>query len=255
MTEMDPEQARMMFGILRAMMPFASGGTFRQSPPIFRESLLFPYLNGMVFALHLSQEGGMPRIHEAYASPPVSTEQILHPSKYLKEVDAPTSIALPKIAEAVGGKWRLLGSNCLGEFQISVLLKPIDPRGKYSAGWDGDRYYTFADDQSHTAVAWYSTWDTEQEAIEFLEGMERLLQQKRDATRIEAGTSSENSTATADSERAPAFRRVGMDVMMIQGFQESQRADLFAAMESVVKREKVFPRSPENQSLEDAKKE
>ena len=47
--------------------------------------MIFPYLRGMVFCVKLTNEGGWKAIDEAYKNPPVSTEQILHPEKYLEQ--------------------------------------------------------------------------------------------------------------------------------------------------------------------------
>ena len=63
-----------------------------------REGLVFPYTDGLVFAQAVKKRGGSwASIDAAYASPPLSTEQILHPERYGPDGDWPTH--LPASAE------------------------------------------------------------------------------------------------------------------------------------------------------------
>jgi hypothetical protein len=48
-------------------------------PPILRESLLFPYVQGLLFVQGLQLSGGWQKVDDAFGHPPASTEQILHP--------------------------------------------------------------------------------------------------------------------------------------------------------------------------------
>ena len=65
------------------------------SPLYMRESLLFPYSRGMIFQHHVVQKLGTAGFTEVFRRPPVSSQQILHPEKYLQGV-APTTPVLPK---------------------------------------------------------------------------------------------------------------------------------------------------------------
>ena len=56
--------------------------------------LNFPYIQGQRFVEALIAEGGYARVDEAYADPPRSSEQILHPDKYLGAVrDEPIDLS------------------------------------------------------------------------------------------------------------------------------------------------------------------
>lgn len=166
---MDPDAMRATFNMLSWMMPLAGGKSYRTAPPIFRDSLTFPYFQGMLFVLSLAGEGGWQAIHEAYQNPPLSTEQILHPDKYLVDVDNPQAVILPELQQALGEDWQCLGGNCLGELQTSILLKKI-PGGKSAAiGWDGDYYQVYRHSDSNFGLVYASVWDTTQDAQEFAE--------------------------------------------------------------------------------------
>ncbi len=124
-TQMDPEAARFMFNMMKMMLPIAGGKTYRGAPPIFRDGLIFPYFQGLIFNLHMTRNGGFDRVHAAYRSPPVSSEQILHPAKYLEQVDEPFDLRFPQPESLFPSGWKHLGGNCLGEFQTSILLRSV----------------------------------------------------------------------------------------------------------------------------------
>jgi hypothetical protein len=168
-TDMDVEEMRSMFRLMTWAMPVAGGKTYRQAPPIFRESLMFPYLQGMLFAMSVAKDGGWEGVHRAYQRPPTSTEQILHPEKYLDEAqrDEPQRVILPDLKSAVDGQWRHLGGNCLGEFQTAVMLRNVRGGKRAADGWDGDRYEIFAREDGTLALAMVSVWDSETDAEEF----------------------------------------------------------------------------------------
>src|SRR5215471_16330927 len=50
-------------------------------PPFVRNLLTFPYPTGEAFVQALQSSGGEGRVNEAFEHPPLSTEQVLHPSK------------------------------------------------------------------------------------------------------------------------------------------------------------------------------
>ena len=57
---------------------------FRSAPYIVQRSYGFPYQDGANFVIALyNNQGGWDAIDMAFSSPPGSTEQILHPEKYL----------------------------------------------------------------------------------------------------------------------------------------------------------------------------
>ena len=78
-------------------------------------------------------------INHAYANPPRSTGQILHPEKYLLG-EEPQIVNLPELAQALGDTWRQRDSGVLGEFLTSVYLGAFlteDQAGSASQGWGG----------------------------------------------------------------------------------------------------------------------
>lgn len=232
--DMDPEVIRTTFSLMSFMMPVAGGATYRRAPPIFRDSLIFPYFQGMVFTTTLAKGEGWPGVHAAYSSPPTSTEQILHPAKYTAaERDVPQRVILPDISQIVPTSWKHLGGNCLGEFQASILLRSVRSARRASEGWDGDRYEVYRDDQGRLALVFVSVWDSAKDADEFAKAYQESRQPKKDAA---------DEKAQPEKVEGMALLKVRDDqVWIIEGFDEDVTKKIEEVLDQVKLEEKTFP--------------
>ncbi|MGH2829501.1 MAG: hypothetical protein ACRDJM_03350, partial [Actinomycetota bacterium] len=137
------------------------------APAVVRKALLFPYDRGALFASSLFQRGGTAAIDRAYRQPPTSTEQILHPQKFLQR-DDPEAVSLPNVAAALGSSWRELDEGGAGELDIQLIADqflPEDDARAAAEGWDGGRYRALWSG-SKTIVVTSTVWDTADEARE-----------------------------------------------------------------------------------------
>jgi hypothetical protein len=236
-----PAAVDFSFRIMQSFLPFASGKTFRNAPPVFRDTMMFGYLKGMVFVLHLTNENEWSRVNEAFQKPPLSTEQVLHPEKYLKNVDTPQAIVLPALQEFTGSDWKELGQNVIGELQISILLRKYWG-AKAAPGWDGDRYAVFKGPDGKLGLVWYTTWDTESDAQEFAGAYWRYLGNKIGIADSKA--TEQNPPQVADrleisrDGRDYLVHRNGSDVIVIEGFSNEQTGQLETAAFKAEKRDK-----------------
>jgi hypothetical protein len=141
-------------------------------PPILRDSLLFPYTQGLSFVQGLQNGGGWKAVDDAFAKPPASTEQILHPDKYTAG-EQPVAVELPKdLATKLGSGWSSQLEDTFGEFQLGVWLQQntglsaIEAKSA-AAGWGGDRIAALQGPNGAWAVVLRTAWDTAQDAAEF----------------------------------------------------------------------------------------
>lgn len=152
---------------------------FGQAPRVFREELEFPYTYGLAFVQSFYAEGGWPAVNRAWAQPPVSTEQILHPDRY-RAGDAPAPVALPALTTTLGSGWHLLDEDVLGELLLRVILEgqlSSDEADKAAEGWGGDRYAVYYNDGlSQTVMALRTVWDTNSDAAEFVDAYARYAE-------------------------------------------------------------------------------
>jgi hypothetical protein len=141
-----------------------------QQPPI-EDVFLFPYSYGEVFVQTLYGRGGWESVNEAYTDLPQSTEQILHPARYLSG-DDPVTVAVAPLADTLGGDWRLVFEDPIGEFMLRVYLQnqlTTEEAAQAAEGWGGDLGVVYYDDTTgKLLMVLHSVWDTQYEAGEFL---------------------------------------------------------------------------------------
>ena len=148
------------------------------APSIIRETFDFPYTYGLDFVFVL-QQGGWEAVDAAFADPPQSTEQILHPEKYFSR-DEPQVVSLPPLTDTLGSGWRHIDTETLGEFQTAVYLAQQIDRATAdiaAQGWDGDQYALYARDGDDLMV-YQSVWDSPEDRREFVAAYTRYLEAK-----------------------------------------------------------------------------
>jgi hypothetical protein len=145
------------------------------APPALRESLLFPYSAGLAFVRALYQRGGWEAVDRAYRDPPASTEQLLHPDRYLDQRDQPQTVRVPDLRGALGQGWRQGTHGEWGEFDTRLLLGgefSAATAERAAAGWDGGELRTF-ERSGRTALVLRTVWDSPAEARESCTAMSR----------------------------------------------------------------------------------
>jgi hypothetical protein len=214
-TKLPAENLEWTFNLLSPFLPYMGGGaTLRTVPPIISESMIFPYFRGMVFCSKLTNKGGWAAIDEVYRNPPLSTEQILHPEKYGAFLDLPMSIDLGVLKPGEG--WKELGRNVLGELQLGVLLRKHGSKAA-AAGWDGDRYAVFEGPNQKLGLVWLSTWDSEDDAREFMTGYVGY-QTSKENNLGKPPKPIRDSVWRGDDQQLYVVQRHGRDVAVIEGF-------------------------------------
>jgi hypothetical protein len=141
------------------------------APAAIVAQMTFPYEAGLAFAQALYQEGGFAAIDRAFADPPQSTEQILHPERYLAG-ELPQVVSVPPLTDTLGAAWDYVDGNVLGEFGLQLYLEEyLDDQVAAAAadGWGGDWYAVHTNVETGGIVMVLRViWDRESEAAEFL---------------------------------------------------------------------------------------
>ena len=147
-------------------------------PDILTRPLEFAYIDGYAFVNALRGQGDWDAVDAAFADPPASTEQILHPELYPKE--EPVRIELPDVAAELGSGWTASYEQTMGEMQTHVWLAdgkkaqslfpalPAQlPNSEAAAGWGGDRLASLDGPDGAWAVVWQTDWDSKVDQKEF----------------------------------------------------------------------------------------
>jgi hypothetical protein len=145
------------------------GMELESAPPIVRVTLVAPYFKGLMFAASLHGRGGWEAINRAHAEPPRSSEQLLHPDKYLAR-EEPEPVVMPAFAELDQAGYVAIDDDTIGELEIAVYLaqhRPtVDTDDAAAAGWAGDRLRVYRHPERDPAVVWFTLWDDAAEAKE-----------------------------------------------------------------------------------------
>lgn len=124
--------------------------TLKKAPPFLKDALIFPYFGGLTFSAAVLKPAGWSSMSAVFAKPPLSTQQIMHPSLYTSG-KAPAQLNLPALEKLVGADWTKLDENVMGEFGWKEVLKQFldDQRANpLAAAWEGDRYVVYEQKQT-----------------------------------------------------------------------------------------------------------
>ena len=171
-----------------------SGGDDKldKAPLVVRESMIFPYREGFAFVAALRRRQPWSAVDNAFRRPPRSTEQIIHPERYLAD-DKPIPIAITAPPSLPG--YTIAQSTVWGELGFDLFLRSHGVgavvAAEAAAGWGGDRsvVLTKAGDTrpGHAVGLARLDWDSEADAIEALEASEHALDDAVIGSAIERG--------------------------------------------------------------------
>lgn len=141
----------------------------------------FPYREGRRFVEALYRAGGWEAVNRAYADLPRSTEQVLHPERYLEARDEPEAVLVPHLGGVLGGGWTLRLRDTLGEFATGLYLAETLPEpAAWSAadGWEGDTLVVWERQDENRVLVWRTLWENTAEATEFERALVALVPQR-----------------------------------------------------------------------------
>ncbi len=172
-------------GILQLMKQSIQGSAaqqypvFSQAPLYIRESLVFPYGEGLTFQDAVFRKMGKEAFSEVFLRPPLSSGQILHPERYLGHggVVIPKPPPLPESHE-----FRKLADGTLGELDFRVLLSQYTTAAEgeaLAAHLAGGSYELFEHKrETFPVLGVASTWDSPESARNYFEQYRKVMQGK-----------------------------------------------------------------------------
>lgn len=230
-------QAQKMAAALRQAV---GSGELRDFPFALREMLLGRYAIGLVFAAAIYEQGGVDALAAAYRCPPRSTEQVLHPEKYLADrPDEPTVFSGGDPTAALGEGWEESLSSTSGEFDVRIQFTEVLGRKRSeeaAAGWDGMRLHFCEKEGASGFVGIISTWDTEDDAHEFAQAWGDWASRRDGETRSRAQKDGRDYVDTADGLVVVEVR--GRDVVVADGVPADRVDPVLAALGSAERRER-----------------
>ncbi|MDQ5838965.1 MAG: hypothetical protein M3379_19480 [Acidobacteriota bacterium] len=213
---------------MKSMITGGSGSTdeIERAPRVMRDTLLFPYFQGMGWVSQLYKRGGWDEVSAAFSKLPKSTEQILHADKYFAG-EEPQKVTVRDLSASLGKGWRMADNDVEGEWGYYLLLDEYlnsnDVSKRASEGWGGDRYALFTGpSQSDVLVAQKSVWDTEQDAREFFDAYASRTTKRYGVEPAEVSESGRQVWKT--KEGGVCVELSGKTVLVVEGVPEGSDA-------------------------------
>lgn len=200
---------------------------FKQAPLFLKEELLFPYGYGAAFLQKIRSAQPWDAVNKVYSDLPVSTEQIIHPDKYLTTRDVPKPVEVKDPAPMLGAGWKSGYTNVLGEFALYLMLQlqiPEEKAKRAAAGWGGDQIILTENQEGSAVVFFNSVWDSPEDADEFYQAMSGWFK-SRFPKAVSSGETA-SSFSLKDAGEFHALRRSEDRVSFIVGLPESQSSKL-----------------------------
>jgi hypothetical protein len=196
---------------------------FGRAPLYVRESLLFPYTQGLLFQQAVVAKLDQAAFAEVFRNPPVSTQQILHPDKYF----AGTRPAVPPLPQLDNRRsWRILSEGAVGEFDHAILLRQYagdKEAAEISPEWTGGSYQLLENKTDRRLVlAYASEWASAAVAQKFFGLYLRVLKGKWKTFR--ADSQSESAVAGHGDDGYFLLQREGSRVTSLEGMSSPRAA-------------------------------
>jgi hypothetical protein len=192
-------------------------------PPLLTETFIFRYRDGLHFVEAMRRARPAVSVDEIFRRPPATSEQVLHPEKYLAN-EQPREVTIDAEEFADEG-WRLTATTPLGEVGVRGLLMAgvsTEEARRAAAGWGGDRTFLFEREGHAPLFVWKTVWDTGRDAQEFFRAYNELLAGRASAS------ASEGDAERAWREGALVTRvRVEGDAVTVVRGAEADVADAF----------------------------
>ncbi len=150
-----------------------------KSPLYMRESLLFPYMQGLKFQQAVVLKMGKAGFTEVFQNPPVNSQEILHPEMYMNR----TAVKKPAMP-AIGARssYRILTGGSIGEFDHSILIEQYTGKTEAAAlalHWRGGAFELLEEKKKkYTVLLYASQWEDPVSARQMFDAYRRVLKGK-----------------------------------------------------------------------------
>lgn len=239
-----PQVAAMMRS---AMTSNSDYPLLEKAPLMIRESLVFPYGDGLTFEAALLEKSKDTAFSGAFRRPPQDTHEVLDVAAYF--AGHPVQwLVLPDLKKELGSRYEKYDVGSIGELDTQILVEQYadkETAGKLSQAWRGGVYYAANNkDPKVTGTArigllYLSRWESDDAADQFVELYSNYLPKRYARVNRTPGadvncSSQQNCDAHSvrvfDTDEGPLWieRVEGSGVLISEGFDAGVRSNLRA---------------------------
>jgi hypothetical protein len=212
------------------------------APILLRESLTFPYREGLGFVQALLKSGGKKKAFaDALKDPPHTTHDILHPEDYLAHKPSPV-MHMPDLTTTLGKSYEKYDVGSIGEFDLSILFKQFgDDRSvkELTPQWRGGMYFaalktaqnpkTSAKNTlspSDVALLYVSHWPSPAIAQQFAAAYSQTIGKRYGSPTKKECANIANCSTWNTADGPVSVQAIGSAVIALEGFDEKTAASL-----------------------------
>jgi hypothetical protein len=196
---------------------------FDRAPLYIRETLIFPYTQGMLFQHAVFEKLGEAAFTEVFRRPPADTQQILDPRKYFNGT-LPEKPAVPELASR--REYKRYASGDMGQLDHAILIRQYAGEEESAAlapAWRGGAYRLFeAKKTGRLVLAYASAWESQESAARFFDVYRKVL--KRKWKRFEVSSDAPDAIAGRGDDGWFVLRRDGTRVTSLEGLRALEEA-------------------------------
>ena len=206
----------------------------KRAPLLLKESLLFPYREGLNFELVVLKDEGA---KEAFAGtldrPPGTSYEIMHPRAWERQ-EHPTLLTMPDIHPLIDAEYAPYDIGVMGSLDVRILTQLFagkDEAEELTPEWDGGMYYAAQsraaktpqekDSTKSVALLYLSQWKSEEAAAQFAAVYASDLKRKYRDVHIQPKDESEGDSGESvfTTEEGPVvIATVGRGVFISESF-------------------------------------
>ncbi len=158
---------------------------YESTPLYFREALIFPYTDGLLFQHDMIDRFGMDGLKRVFREPPQNTQQVLQPELYLEGLD-PGPPELPPIELPKG--FKPIYDGTFGQLDHRILLEQHlgdEDRGDLLDKWRGSQFEAFERRRTGESALRYAVrWSDSDAAREYYHLYREVCERKWDGLEL-----------------------------------------------------------------------
>src|SRR6266404_2188121 len=243
-------------GLKRGMTEDKQSPIFNSAPRFLKESLVFPYREGLTFVQEVMfKRGREGAFAGTMADPPKTTREIMQPSTFLAHERVPP-LTLPKLQPVLGSGYSGYDAGAMGEFDVSVFLSQFrDPNKRADdlyREWRGGTYFAalrcdltrcdspakvekgqppvVAPPTSALALLYLSRWSRPETAARFAEQYRNALLKRYKFAQGISKNGDAPTTRWMTDEGLVSIETRGDDVLVLESFDEAAMKKLSDAI-------------------------
>lgn len=207
----------------------ADSPVLARAPLVLRESLLFPYTEGLRFEVQMLEDrGASGAFGGVLDNPPASSYEIMNPRAYEQNVKVPV-LTMPDVHTLLDADYSPYDVGVMGELDVHMLAELFGGQQMAAAltpAWDGGIYYVVQqksapnqDSTSSIGLLYLSRWKTPEAAAAFAKMYAgELGQQYSNVTRDSKDESDPNEQIYSSNEGPMLISTQGNMVLVSESF-------------------------------------